>query len=62
MVQRQESLYITERAVFRLTGGEPRLEEIAPWIDPKCDVLERMGFQPIVADDFNIMPEVCFLP
>jgi acyl CoA:acetate/3-ketoacid CoA transferase len=44
----QEVLYVTERAVFRLTGAGVELTEIMPGIDMRRDVLERMEFEPLV--------------
>ena len=39
-------MYITERAVFKLTSEGVELIEIAPGIDVQEDVLDRMGFVP----------------
>jgi acyl CoA:acetate/3-ketoacid CoA transferase len=43
----QEVLYITERAVFRLAPDGVELIEVAPGLDARSDVVERMGFLPI---------------
>ena len=44
--RRQQVLYVTERAVFRLDDGHMALIEVAPGIDVERDVLARMGFVP----------------
>ena len=40
--------YITERCVFRLTKEGLELTEVAPGVDIKKDILDRMDFEPIV--------------
>ncbi len=56
----KEILYITERALFRLTNDGVLLEEIAPGIDLERDVLEKMEFRPIIIPYFKEMDEVLF--
>ncbi|MDP2984518.1 MAG: CoA-transferase [Candidatus Latescibacter sp.] len=58
----QEVLYITERAVFRLTGGRIELCETAPGIDIKRDILDLMAFKPDISNNLKIMDRVLFGP
>ena len=51
----QDVMYITERCVFRLAPGGLLLTEIAPGIDLKKDILERVEFPIRVADDLKEM-------
>lgn len=53
-------LYVTERAVFRLTEAGLLLTEVAPGIDVQHDILDRMQFKPDVADGLKLMPRHCF--
>jgi len=57
----QPVLYITERAVFRLTPEGLQLIEVAPGIDVRRDVLGQMEFAPIVRD-VAIMDEALLRP
>jgi propionate CoA-transferase len=44
----QTVLYVTERAVFRLDDDGLVLAEVAPGVDIRRDVIERMAFAPLV--------------
>jgi propionate CoA-transferase len=43
-------LYITERAVFRLQPEGVELVELADGVDLHRDLLDHMGFAPIVGE------------
>lgn len=58
----QEVLYITARAVFRLTEKGLMLVEIAPNIDIEKDIYPLMGFRPIISPDLKLMDERIFRP
>lgn len=58
--QHQEVLYITERCVFLLTPDGLVLQEVAPGIDVKRDVLDHMEFAPIVPDPMPLMNPAIF--
>lgn len=51
----QEVMYITDRAVFRLTDDGIRLEEVADGLDLQRDVLDQIGFPVLVSDDLRTM-------
>lgn len=53
-------LFVTERAVFRLTPKGLELIEIAPGIQLQEDVLDMMGFTPIISNNLKQMPSSCF--
>ena len=56
----QEVLYVTERAVFRLTAEGPELVEIAPGIDLERDVLANIGFPMRVSSTLSLMNPLIF--
>ena len=56
----QQVKYVTERAVFDLSEEGLCLREIAPGVDLKADVLDRMGFAPVVPHNLSLMPADCF--
>jgi propionate CoA-transferase len=51
----QKVLYITERAVFSLSGNGLELIEIAPGIDIQKDILANMDFIPILPEKIREM-------
>lgn len=56
----QEVLYVTERAVFKLIDHKMTLTEIAPGIDLQKDVLDQIGFAPVISPDLKLMNEGIF--
>jgi len=57
----QSARVITERAVFDVTENGLRLIEVAPGIDVRRDVLDRMHFQPSeIADPLLLMDAALF--
>jgi len=56
----QETLYVTEAAVFRLTEEGVRLEEIAPGVDLERDIYPQLGFRPAISDDLRVIPKAVF--
>jgi acyl CoA:acetate/3-ketoacid CoA transferase len=58
----KEVLYVTERAVFRLTPTGLVLSEVAPGLDLYRDVLSKLEFRPEVAPDLKEMERALFGP
>jgi acyl CoA:acetate/3-ketoacid CoA transferase len=58
----QTVLYVTERAVFRLEEEGLVLAEVAPGVDIRRDVVERMAFAPLVPRQPALMPARHFDP
>ena len=56
----QNVLYITERAVFKLMKEGMTLIEIAPGMDLQKDIIDQMGFTPIIAEDLKEMDSCIF--
>ncbi|HEY1244916.1 MAG TPA: CoA-transferase [Hyphomicrobiaceae bacterium] len=56
----QEVVYVTERAVFRLTGQGVALAEVAPGIDVRGDLLARMRFAPHMPGEPAVMDAAHF--
>ncbi|MGH4137847.1 acyl CoA:acetate/3-ketoacid CoA transferase [Clostridium sp.] len=56
----QPVLYITERAVFKLTNKGLVLTEIAPGIDLEKDILAHMDFKPIISENLTFMDQRIF--
>ncbi len=60
--RRQEVLYITERAVFRLVPEGIELTEIAPGIDLETDILAQMEFKPMISGELKSINDKYFRP
>lgn len=56
----KDVLFVTERCVFQLVPEGLLLKEIAPGIDLQRDVLDRMGFPPIVPAEVSLMDAAIF--
>ncbi len=61
-MQKQPVMYITERAVFRLTEAGMELIETAPGIDLERDILAQMDFEPVINGSPGLMDERIFTP
>lgn len=60
--ERRSVLYITERCVFELTDKGMELVEIAPGVDLKVHILDRMEFRPVIREPLKIMDSRIFRP
>ena len=56
----QEIMYITERAVFELNKEGLTLIEVAPGVNMKEDILDKMGFKPKISKNLKIMDDRIF--
>ena len=56
----KDVLYITERAVFKLTKEGLMLTEIAPGVDLEKDILAHMDFKPVISKDLKLMDDFIF--
>lgn len=56
----QPILFVTERAVFKLTPEGLLLIEIAPGVDLDKHILAKMEFKPLIAEDLKLMDSRIF--
>jgi len=56
----QEVIYVTERAVLRLTDQGLSLVEIAPGVNLRADILDQMTFAPVISTPPQSMARDCF--
>jgi len=56
--EQREAVYVTERAVFRLTPAGVALVEVAEGISIERDILPHMGFVPVIRDVKPMPPAV----
>ena len=57
---KREVLYVTERAVFKLTEDGLMLIEIAPGVNLEKDILAHMDFVPLISKDLKLMDACIF--
>jgi acyl CoA:acetate/3-ketoacid CoA transferase len=62
LAEGKEVLYVTERAVFKLTPAGMELIEIAPGIDLEKDVLGQMAFRPVVSPALKAIDARVYTP
>ncbi|MCE4605996.1 MAG: acyl CoA:acetate/3-ketoacid CoA transferase [Desulfurococcales archaeon] len=60
LLRKKEVLFITERAVFRLSSEGLILEEIAPGVDIEKDIINKMEFKPVIHGEPKLMDERLF--
>jgi len=56
----QQQMVITERAVFRVIGGRLTLTEVAPGIDVRKHVIERLPEGVVIADELVTMADCLY--
>lgn len=60
ILNKQDVLYVTERAVFKLVNEGIMLIEIAEGIDLNKDILDEMSFRPLISNELKIMDKRIF--
>ncbi len=55
-----KAVFVTERAVFHLENEGLVLSEVAPGVDIRHDILERMDFMPLIPRDPQLMDSAIF--
>ena len=58
----QVTLFVTERALFRVGSRGLELVEVAPGLDPQRDIVSKMGFEPAISPELKTMDPRIFSP
>ena len=58
---KKEVIFITERAVFKLTEEGLKLTEIAPGVDIEKDIVPNMEFRPLIPETVKVMDSRIFV-
>jgi len=53
-------MYVTERCVFKLIEEGLKITEIAPGVSLKEDILNKIPFKPLVANELKTMDKELF--
>ncbi len=61
MSNKNNVIFVTERAVFKLTAEGLLLTEVAPGIDVEKDIMAQMEFRPLIANNLKVIDPKIFI-